>query len=90
MKKFVNAAFLSTDINDFLEMSTKKLDDTFSSTCTFPRMSSVLMKHVYEMRVKVKQMRRCAHLLSPEKATGIAVKATSEYRIHGLISTTRY
>ena len=51
MKKFVNAAFLSTDINDFLEMSTKELDDTFSSTCTFPRMSSVLMKHVYEMRV---------------------------------------
>ena len=48
-------AFLLTDIKDFLEMCTKELDETFSSTCTFPSMSSVLMDHVYEMKVKVEK-----------------------------------
>ena len=77
MKKFVNAAFPSTDIKDFLETSTNELDDTFSSTCTFPRMTSVLLNHVCKMKIKVEQMRRFAWLLSPGKATG-TIKATSE------------
>ena len=83
MKQFVNVTILSTDIKDFLESSTKELDDTFSSTCTFPRMSKVLMQHVYEMKVKVEQMRMYARLLLPRKATTLlkksTVKATSIY-----------
>ena len=74
-------AFLSTDIKDFLEMCTKELGETFSSTCTFPRMSKVLMQHIYEMKVKVEKMRRYGWLLSPGKAATLLgkgrVKATT-------------
>ena len=74
-------AFLSTDIKDFLEMCTKELGEIFSSTCTFPRMSKVLMQHIYEMKVKVEMMRRYGWLLSPGKAATLLekgrVKATT-------------
>ena len=69
-------AFLLTDIKDFLEMCTKELDETFSSTCTFPSMSSVLMDHVYEMKVKVEKMKKYGRLLSPGKAATPLEKGT--------------
>ena len=78
----MNVAFLSTDIQDFLKLCTKELDETFSSTCTFPKMSKALMEHVSEMKLKVEQMRKHAQFLSPGKAPTLpetgTIKATSQ------------
>ena len=69
-------AFLLTDIKDFLEICTKELDETFSRTTTFPRMSKALMKHVHKMKLKIKDMKECAQLLSPGKTATLLEKGT--------------
>ena len=69
-------AFLLTDIKDFLEICTKELDETFSRTTTFPRMSKALMEHVHKMKLKIKEMRRYGQFLSPGKAATLLEKGT--------------
>ena len=66
------------DIKEFLEAAAGELEETFNSTCAFPKIHQVLLKCFGEMREDIQLMKGNAHLVcTSQRKTTTLQRATT-------------